>query len=233
MEKELLITSLTHKKIPIFQKKILEWFSVNGRTFPWRVTSASFYEKIIAEILLQRTKATSVASFFQIFITRFPSWHSLAISKVGDIAEFIHPIGLYNQKAKKIHDLGIELDSRNYIFPNTREELEKLPGVGQYIASSILLFCFQQKEPLLDVNMQRVIERFFGPRRLVDIRYDPYLQNLSRLIVSCSNPIDINYGVLDFASLVCKIKEPLCLSCLIRKRCLFFNNCGLSRSEIK
>jgi A/G-specific adenine glycosylase len=195
-----------------------------GRTFSWRLSNASQYEKIIAEILLQRTKAQTVESFIRTFIIRFPSWSELSSNSVDDIAYFIRPIGLFNQKAKKLHDLGVELVLRDCIIPNSREELEKLPGVGQYIANSILLFSFQQREPLLDVNMQRVLERYFGPRILVDIRYDPYLQKLSRLVVACDNPVDINYGILDFASLVCKIKEPLCISCVISKKCEYLNN---------
>ena len=44
------------------------------------------------------------------------------------------------------------------------------------VANAILLVCHEQPEPLLDSNMARVIERVFGPRKLADIRYDPYLQ---------------------------------------------------------
>ncbi len=72
-------------------------------------------------------------------------------------------------------------------LPSTRDELQALPGVGQYIASALLTVCFGRREPLLDENMARVLERFFGPRHLADIRFDPYLQQLSRMVLPAND----------------------------------------------
>jgi hypothetical protein len=59
---------------------------------------------------------------------------------------------------------------------------------GQYIANAVLLLCHGEPQPLLDVNMARVLERVFGPKKLADIRYDPYLQQLAMRIVQCKKP---------------------------------------------
>ena len=83
---------------------------------------------------------------------------------------------------------------RNGRFPSTRVEVEALPGVGQYITNATLLLCHGEAQPLLDVNMARVLERVFGPRKLVDIRYDPYLQNLAFEIVQCKGAKELNLG---------------------------------------
>ena len=45
-----------------------------------------------------------------------------------------------------------------YKLPCTREEVERLPGISQYMASAILLLCYGHNEPLLDVNMARILE---------------------------------------------------------------------------
>jgi A/G-specific adenine glycosylase len=108
-------------------------------------------------------------------------------------------------------------------FPRTREEIEELPNVGQYIANAILLLCHGEPQPLLDVNMARVLERFFGPRKLADIRYDPYLQSLARAVVNAKDPVIVNWAILDHASVVCKIARPLCSSCPVMGRCKFAN----------
>ena len=50
--------------------------------------------------------------------------------------------------------------------------------------------------------MSRVLERFFGKRKLSDIRYDPYLQKLSAIIVEHHKTKEINWAILDFASFV-------------------------------
>lgn len=98
-------------------------------------------------------------------------------------------------------------------FPTTREEIESLPGVGQDIANSVMMFCFNQAYPLVDVNMARVLERYFGPRKLADICFDPFLQLLAKRVVDCTKFREVNWAVLDLAAQVCKARSPLCPSC--------------------
>jgi A/G-specific adenine glycosylase len=104
-------------------------------------------------------------------------------------------------------------------FPAAREELESLPGIGQYIANAILLLCHGQPQPLLDVNMARVLERNFGPRQLVDIRYDPYLQTLANRVISSVDARRLNWAVLDLAAVVCSNGAPRCIECPLAKSC--------------
>ena len=44
-------------------------------------------------------------------------------------------------------------------LPVSRDELERLPGISQYMASGVLLLCHGQREALVDVNVARVLER--------------------------------------------------------------------------
>ena len=109
-------------------------------------------------------------------------------------------------------------------FPKTRGSIESLPGVGQYIANAIFLLCHGEPQPLLDGSMARVLERVFGPRKLADIRYDPYLQKLSLRIVQCKMPREINWAILDIAYSVCTSKNPLCKECPASKICEYALN---------
>jgi len=61
--------------------------------------------------------------------------------------------------------------------------------------------------------MARVLERYFGPRKLADIRYDPYLQKLAHRVVDCEAPAAVNWAILDLAALVCKARGPRCSQC--------------------
>jgi A/G-specific adenine glycosylase len=147
----------------------LRWYDEKGRDFPWRGEGADLYRVILAELLLQRTRAETVAAFYDQFTLRFPSWQSLAESTVEEIGQLLKPIGLWRRRAVSLLALATEMAARGGDFPATRTDVKALPGVGQYIANSILLFSAGRAEPLLDVNMARVLERLFGPRRLVDI----------------------------------------------------------------
>jgi len=94
-----------------------------------------------------------------------------------------------------------------------------MPGVGQYVANAVYLFCHRTAEPLLDATMARVLERYFGPRRLVDIRYDPYLQELARSVVAGNDAIDVNWALLDLGAMVCRPRDPLCEICPVARGC--------------
>lgn len=204
-----------------FRKELLNWFEKHEREFPWRKASTSKYEHIIVEFLLQRTRAETVATFYPKFVREFPSWKKLACASELQLQCYLQPIGLWRRRATSMQALAREMTKRRGRFPKYREEIEALPGVGQYVANAVLLFCHDQPEPLLDTNMARVLERVYKPRKLADIRYDPYLQSLARQVVHCKRPRDINWAILDLAALVCIGGTPRCESCPIAGFCSY------------
>lgn len=210
----------THE-IRWFRSRLLEWYLNNERNFPWRVESATQYQRIVAELLLQRTRAQSVAAFFPKFVQRFPSWNELANASAEDLQSFLMPLGLWRRRALSISALAREISGRQGRFPRKRSEIEALPGVGQYLANAVQLFCHGKARPLLDVNAARVLERYFGPRKLADIRDDPFLQATSTRIVGEGDAIAINFALIDHAALVCRQSQPLCAGCPIVSYCKF------------
>jgi len=212
-------TTISKSKIQFFQDKILEWYKENGRTFLWRRKGLTHYQYVIAEVLLQRTKAETIAKFYPGFLKDFPNWITLANADLQNLENSLKPIGLFRQRSKRLMSLAKEMGKRNGRLPKDREELESIPFMGQYIANAVELIIFNKPAPLVDVNMARVLERFFGPRQMADIRYDPYLQKLSYQIVGHSSAKEINWAVLDFAALTCKPNNPSCLICILSSKC--------------
>lgn len=208
-----------NKRILRFRYEVLKWYNFNGRDFPWRKKGNSNYKYIISEVLLQRTSASIIAKYYPKFVTKYPSWKKLSKAPLSELETMLKPLGLWRKKAIAISKLAEEMNKRRGRFPKAIKEIEGLPGVGQYIANSILLFCHEKPAPLLDFNMARVIERYFGPRKLADIRYDPFLQEITLIIVNCNNSKEINWAILDFAALVCKKNRPLCAYCPLTKDC--------------
>ncbi len=164
---------ITKNSIVHFQKCLLGWFEKNGRDFPWRKGKKTVYHIIIAEILLQRTKAATVAKYYPIFLKKYPNWKKLGLANENELQDILKPLGLHIQRAKRLFKLSREMKIRGGRFPKTRPEIEQMPMVGQYIANAFELLVLNKKTPLLDVNMARLLERYFGPRKLSDIRYDP------------------------------------------------------------
>jgi len=216
--------SIDNQKIKFFQHQILEWYKENGRYFPWRNKSASNYELIISEVLLQRTRAETVSKFFPKFIKKYPSWKKLGEASEEELQEALKPIGLYKQRGSRLYKLAQEMKKRKGRFPVKRDRVEEMPMMGQYIANAYELFILKKPAPLLDVNMARVLERFFGKRKLADIRRDPYLQKLAQDIVNHPNSKELNWAILDFGAIICTKRNPSCKECFLNARCNFFDS---------
>ena len=214
--------NVSSRKIKSFQDKILSWFNNNGRHFPWRNPSANNYQKIISEILLQRTQAKTAAKFFPYFLKKYPSWRKLGMASELELQEFLQPIGLYKQRGTRLYNMAQGMSKRNGRFPSSRADVQEIPMTGQYITNAYELFILKKPSPLLDVNMARVLERYFGPRKMADFRYDSYLQDVSKRVVEHSDMKEINWAILDFGALICRKRNPLCLECPLSQECWFF-----------
>lgn len=207
------------ERVNVLRRRIRSWYKSNGRSFPWRRRGAGKYERVVTEVLLQRTRAETIAAFSTVFFARYPTWKSLGRASRSSLEKVLRPIGLYTRRAVALSSLASTVLAIGQKFPRDRDTLESLPGVGQYVASAILVIHHGEPEPFMDVNMARVLERYFGPRHLTDIRYDPWLQGLARKLVEGKDPLTTNFAVLDFASLVCKPRVPRCCSCPLRREC--------------
>jgi len=214
---------ISEENIDYFQKRLLCWFNKNGRYFPWRKKSATNFELIISEVLLQRTKAERVSEYLPIFLKKYSSWNKLGMASEQDLQDILKPLGLYRQRGTRLFKLAQELKIKNGRFPKERNLVEDISMMGQYITNAYELYILKKKSPLLDVNMARLLERHFSQRKLADIRYDPFLQTLAYRVVNHEKSKELNWAILDFAAMVCKSRKPGCEYCMFKKKCNFQN----------
>jgi len=124
------------KKIPFFRQELLNWFQVNGREFPWRNEAVTSYELILSEILLQKTKAESVAKYYNTFFKQFPTWESLSHASIDELAELLKPLGLYNHRAKRIYKIAQEYKSNSGVLPQSTTSLQESNLSTVYISNA-------------------------------------------------------------------------------------------------
>lgn len=218
------------EKVTWFRRRLRNWFKNNHRNFPWREPTRTPYEVLIAEIMLRRTKADTVARFYTEFLKKYPDFAHLSKANTRNLQKLIKPLGLWRQKAPVFLAIAKFVSENNGQLPSTREELESFSHIGQYISSVILTTFHGKAEPFIDVNTARVVDRFFGPRKIVDIRYDPYLKAISKEIVKNKREsLQLNWAILDFAALVCKAINPLCSKCPMESQCLYAQNLEKSK----
>jgi A/G-specific adenine glycosylase len=208
------------KRISWMRRRLLCRFAHNGRSFPWREPGKTPYEVVVAEILLQRTTAAAVARAYSGFLKRYPSWTDLAQSPLEELENALKPLGLWRRKAQAFQHLAQSFEAHNGV-PGMRKELERLPGIGPYTASAILTIVYGMAEPLLDVNMARLLGRFLGPPEGIEARPRRALHAHALRLVRSKRGLEVNWAVLDFGALVCRARRPLCLECPLRGRCQY------------
>jgi len=215
-----LLTPSEKRRITLLRQSLLAWAADHGAHYPWREADASDYERIVVEVLLQRTKRETVAKVYAGFLERFPSWSALADAHEVEIGEVLQPLGLWRRRAASLKALARYAASMGGRFPKKAEDLADVPAVGQYVANAIMLFQHGQARPLIDGNIARLLERVVRPRALADIRHDPWLQSAAFWLVR-ELPVETNWAALDFAGAVCSVRNPRCETCELSKRCRF------------
>ena len=211
------------QKIRVFQSKIIKWYDTHGdKHLPWRNTNNPWHV-LIAGLLLKKTTTKQVLQIYSKFIDKYPNPKAILESSKDEIRNLIKPLGLEHRRTELIMRLSlIILDEFEGKIPSTRKELKKLPGIGDYIASEVLLIAYNKPKPLLDRNMIRVLERIFSLKTTKKRAHtDPKLWAFAEKLI----PTDpekakaFNYGVLDFARKICTARNPKCTSCPIRNIC--------------
>ncbi len=222
----------TQNKIKFFRKSLLEWFKVNGRIFPWRKENTSNYQIIISEILLQKTKAETVAKYYDIFFKKYPNWNKLTKATIIDLEEILKPLGLQKHRAKRLFKIAQEYKNKKGYLPKNKEELNESSLATQYISGAYELFILNQRAALIDVNMSRLLRRFFHPKEFQDVRNDKIVIDLARNVINVKSCKELNWAILDFSAMICKSQKPDCLNCLLKSRCEFYRQNNFIKDQI-
>lgn len=160
-----------------FWTKIIEWYQKNKREFPWRNTSNPYFI-LIAEFLLQQTTANQVQPVYIEIINEHETIESLSKTDIDTLKDLINPLGLLFRAERMISSAGIIISEYNSEVPSQKSKLEKLPGVGDYIADAVLCYAFNKETVPIDTNVIRLFCRFFGLKsRLKRKRDDKELRN--------------------------------------------------------
>jgi len=199
---------------------LLAWGKKNSRSFPWRKTSDP-YRILIAEIMLQRTRAEQVIPVFREFISSYPSPHALVDAPLSDIRDSIRSLGL-EKRGFALKRLAEQLvEDHDGRVPSDRVALIKLHGIGNYIANAVLCHAYGAEVPTVDANFARVLKRVFSLHPKEPAQKDRNLWSFAERIMTYARGHSraLNLAVIDLASLICTPKNPKCPRCPLNKMC--------------
>jgi endonuclease-3 len=141
----------------------------------------------------------------------------LALGEAG-LKHHIKTIGLFNSKAKNVIALSRRLlDVFDGIVPQTREELESLPGVGRKTANVVLNVAFGQPTMAVDTHIFRVGNRTgLAPGKTplaVELKLEKAVPEGYRL--------QAHHWLILHGRYVCKARKPDCPACNVADLCKF------------
>lgn len=194
------------------------WYQRQKRVLPWRKVP-QFYPVWISEMMLQQTQVSTVISYFERFMERFPTVDDLAAASTEEVLKYWAGLGYYS-RARNIHRASqiIHLNG----FPKDQEGWLKLPGVGPYSSGAILSIVKNIPIPIVDGNVERVLSRVFRIKEIDSKKSQ--IWTISRQWVEKANqlgikPRDFNQSLMELGATVCTPKNPTCQQCPIQKYC--------------
>jgi len=207
-----------------FRRIIIKWYEENGdKNLPWRITSDP-WAVLSAAVLLRKTSTAQVARIFPEFMKAYPNPRALLNSRETELKELIRPLGMENLRAEALKRIARQIEEEyGGKVPCSEAKLKKLLGIGDYIASEVMLRACGEPRPLLDRNMIRLLERVFCMKsRKKRPHTDREIWAFARSLIpkSLDEAVAFSYGVLDFARKICRSKNPKCENCPLKKICL-------------
>lgn len=183
------------QKLQAFTQKIWEFYSANKREFAWR-SNPSEYNVFVSEIMLQQTQTFRIIDKFELFVTTFPDFKTLADAPFVEVLRCWKGLG-YNRRAKFIQQTAQLICSQHHgKLPASPAELVKLPGIGPATSCSITTFAFNTPTTFIETNVRTVfLHEFFSHQTKVP---DKDLLPLVIATVDPVNPREWYYALMDY-----------------------------------
>ncbi len=201
---------------------LLNWYQHHGRSLPWRVKGGAHpdpYVVLVSEFMLQQTTVKTVLNYFSPFMRRFPTVESLAAADLEEVYRYWQGLGYYT-RARSLHTTAQTIvKDFGGRFPQTRENVLKLKGIGAYTASSFLALAFNLPETVIDGNVIRIICRLYHLTEPVE-QILPLIREKAQALTDPQHPADYASAIMDLGAVICTPKKPQCLLCPWQNACL-------------
>lgn len=208
-------------------RQLLDWYDTYARQLPWRVgpsdrqagVQPDAYRVWLSEIMLQQTTVAAVKAYFERFTALWPNVEALAAAEDDRVMAEWAGLGYYARARnllKCAREVAQDHDGR---FPESREELQKLPGIGSYTSAAIASIAFDHNETVVDGNVERVMARLFAVESPLP-GSKPALTAHAEEMTPKTRPGDYAQAVMDLGATICTPKSPACGICPWNEHCL-------------
>ncbi|HMN44027.1 MAG TPA: A/G-specific adenine glycosylase [Povalibacter sp.] len=200
---------------------LLDWFDRAGRKhLPWQQDRTP-YRVWVSEVMLQQTQVATVIPYYQRFMARFPDVHALAAAPTDEVLHLWTGLGYY-ARARNLQKAAQAVAANHAgVFPESIDAVQALPGIGRSTAGAILALSRDQRHPILDGNVKRVLARYFGIDGFPgETGVERELWRLADLCTPAQRVADYTQAIMDLGATVCVRSRPLCTVCPLSEHCI-------------
>ncbi|BBI01110.1 endonuclease III [Buchnera aphidicola (Nipponaphis monzeni)] len=196
--------------------KILKIFQLNNKFPLTELYFNSNFQLLISVMLSAQATDKNVNKVTKKLYNYIKEPKDILLMGINTLRTYIKSVGLYNIKSSNIiKTCHILINKHHGKIPNSRKQLEMLPGVGRKTANVILNTIFKKKTIAVDTHVFRVCNRtkFVIGSNVKEIEY--------KLIKVVPDNFKLNFHnwFLLHGRYICQAKWPKCNICNINMYC--------------
>ena len=173
--------------------------------------------------MLQQTQVKTVIPYFNNFTQKYKTLHDLSKSHEKEILKMWEGLGYYRRARNLLACSKLLVKNYKSKLPKSMDDIKKLPGVGDYTANALLGLIYNKPRIAIDGNVKRVFSRNLN-KKVEKINFNQLIEkNKKKLFITNRND-DFVEALMEFGALICKPKDPDCLTCCLKKTCKYFKS---------
>ncbi|MFP6696762.1 MAG: endonuclease III [Alphaproteobacteria bacterium] len=177
---------------------------------------ANIYTLLVAVVLSAQATDVGVNKATKALFEEVDNPEAMVKLGKAKLKQHIRTIGLFNTKAKNVIKLSCQLlENFDGQVPETREELETLPGVGRKTANVVCNIAFGQPTIAVDTHLFRLGNRTGLAPGKTPLEVERKLEKrIPKVYLQHAHHWLILHG-----RYVCKARKPDCPSCIVNDVC--------------
>ena len=204
-----------------FARRLLAWFDQHGRhDLPWQRPRTA-YRVWVSEVMLQQTQVATVIPYFERFVAALPDLPTLAAAPTERVLALWSGLGYY-RRAHNLQATARACAAQHHgRLPDNFDALVALPGIGRSTAGAILALAHDQRHPILDGNVKRVLCRCHGIHGWPGERsVEAQLWQQAQAHTPTQCVADYTQAIMDLGATVCTRANPNCAACPLARSCV-------------
>jgi A/G-specific adenine glycosylase len=217
-----------------FASQLIDWYSHNARSLPWRTTTDP-YAIWVSEVMLQQTQVATVLPYYHRWMQALPTLASLAAVDDATLMKLWEGLGYYNRGRRLKQAAQLIMTQHGGVFPTQFEAVLALPGIGRSTAGAILTFACGQAHPIADGNVKRVLARILDLPLSTDTpQGDTAIWQASTTLVEATpDAYTLNQALMELGATCCTRHNPTCLLCPVAQHCQALANNTVGQRPVR